>query len=132
MGGGDACVVAGGERPVVQLGAEVTGVSVGSHLSRVVARAQETPGELVEAEGLGAGKLDRVVQWCAHRVIGQGGDDVVGRFGLNEGRRQPNGVALGAGIGDAADELEELGCADDLVGIGPAFTRSSCAGFARR
>ena len=95
-GRGDACVVAGGEGPVVQLGAEVAGVNVGRHLSPVVACLQDAPGELVEAERLRARELDCVVQRRADRDIGQSADDVIGRLGLNEGGRQPNGVALGA------------------------------------
>jgi catechol 2,3-dioxygenase-like lactoylglutathione lyase family enzyme len=91
-------------------------VNVADHLPWVASRAQEAPGELVEAEGLGAGQLDRVVHWRADRDIGQGAGDIVRRLGLNEGGRQPNGVAVGARVGDGADELEELRRADDRVG----------------
>src|SRR3954452_21975641 len=80
-GRGDACVVAGGERAVVQLGAEVAGVSVRRDLSSVVARLQDTPGDLVKAERLRPRQLDRVVQGRADRDVGQCAGDVIGRLG---------------------------------------------------
>ena len=83
--------------------------------------AQHAPGELVETERLRAGQLDGVVQRCADRDIRQRAGHVIGCLGLNEGRRQPNGVAVGARIGDAPDELEELRRADDRVGGGPGL-----------
>ena len=89
-GRGDACVVARDEGPVVQLGAEVAGVNVGRHMAWVVARVQDTPCELVEGKRFRARQLDRVVEWCADRDIGQSAGDVIGCLGLNEGRRQPN------------------------------------------
>ena len=61
-GRGDACVVARDEGPRVQPG-EAARVNVGSHLSRVVDRLQEAPGELVEAERFRARKLDGAVLW---------------------------------------------------------------------
>ena len=88
--GGDARVVARGEGPVVQLGAEVAGVHVRNHLAGIVVCAQDTPGELVEAERLGAGQLDRVVQWRPDRDIGQGRDHVVGRLGAPGAEGQAN------------------------------------------
>ena len=120
-GRGDARVVARGEGAVVELGAEVAGVNVGRDLATVVACLQDTPGELVEAKRLRARQLDRVVQWRADGDIGQCAGHVIGCLGLDEGGRQANGVALGARIGDPADELEELRCADDRVGDGPGL-----------
>src|SRR5437763_3235376 len=61
-GGGDARVVAGGEEPAEQLCAEQTGVNVGRHVSRVAARLEEATNELIEAERIRPGQLDRVVQ----------------------------------------------------------------------
>jgi len=44
------------------------------------------------------------------------GGDVIRRDGPHKGRSQADRVALGAPIGDSADELEELRSADNCVG----------------
>ena len=57
-------------------------MNVGDHLTLVVLRGQELPGELVERNRLGAGDLDRAVHRRADRELGQRGGDVVGGDGL--------------------------------------------------
>ena len=44
---------------------------------------------------------------------GYGTGDIVCRHGLDEGRWQTDGVAVGGSIGDSANEFEELRRADD-------------------
>src|SRR4051794_24389268 len=111
----DTCVVAGDEGVVVQFGAEVAGADVGHHPSRVAARAEDTSRELVEGERFGADQLDRVVQRRTDRHIRQRGGDVIGGGGIDQGGREPHGIAVGVRIGDLADNLEGLGRPDDRV-----------------
>ena len=114
-GRGDARVAAGGERVVVELCAEVARVDVGRHRARVVIGPENASGQLVEPELFGPSQLDDAVQRFALGDLGQCGSDVIGRLRLDEHRRQANGVAVGARIGDAADELEELRRTKDRV-----------------
>ena len=98
-------------------------MDIGHDLARIVVRAQEVPDELVQPEPFGAGQLDGAVDRRALGDIGQGGGDVIGRFGLEEDGRQRNRPVAGAGIGDAADELEELRRAQDRAGDGRGLDR---------
>ena len=58
---------------------------------------------------------DRAVDRGAGGDAGDGGGHVLGRHGLDEGVGQADGVAVGGLVGDAADELEELGGVHDRV-----------------
>ena len=69
--------------------------------------------EVVERIPVGAGDFEDAADWLADRGAGDGGCDVVGRHRLAQRRRDPHGVAVGRRIGDAPDELEELGRAHD-------------------
>jgi hypothetical protein len=105
-------------------------VDVGRYASCVPSCAQDSSGELVETERFGTGQLDSAIDRTTHRDLGQRGGDVFRRDGLHERRRQANRVAIGAPIGDLADELEELRCADDRVGDRGCIA-ASWATFAR-
>ena len=80
---------------LAELGAEVAGVDVGDDRPRVVVGAEEVPGRLVESELLGSGQLDDAVHRFGRRNLGQGGGDVIGRFGLDEDWREADRVAVG-------------------------------------
>ena len=116
-GRADAGVVAGDEDALIRDFQAVVGrVDIGHDVPRIVGRAQEAPDELVQPEPFGAGQLDGAVDRRALGDIGQGGGNVIGRFGLEEDGRQRNRPVVGAGIGDATDELEELRRAQDRAG----------------
>ena len=107
---------AGHQRALVAASvAEVARVRVGDDLARIVARRQPPPDELVEAELLRAGDLDDAVDRRADRDPADRRGDVVGRHRLEQHRRQPHRVAVGGGVGDALEELEELRRVDDRV-----------------
>ena len=101
---------------IVHLFAEVTGVDVGRDLSYVLLCGQHSSGEFVETQWFGAGQLDHAVDRCTHGDVGQGGGDVLRRDRLHQDRWQAHRVANRAAIRNAADELEELRCAENGVG----------------
>ena len=78
--------------------------------------SEATSDEVVKAELFGPRHLDSAIHWRAHRDHGDRISDIVSRHRLNEHRCQPNSSALGGGVGDALDELEELRRVDDRVG----------------
>ena len=108
-------MVAGRQRPIVQLRAVVARVNVGDDLASVPVRIQKRLCELVERPGLGTGDLDRAVHRCAKRGVRHRIGHVIRCDRLQKGRRQPNDVAVDAGFDDAVDELEELGGANDRI-----------------
>ena len=110
----DEGVVAGDEGPLIRDVQAVIGrAGIGYDVPRIFAGAQVAPDELVQLEPFGPGQLDGAVDRCALGDIGQGSGDVIGRFGLEEDGRQRNRPVVGAGIGDAAGEFEELRRAQD-------------------
>jgi hypothetical protein len=72
--------------------------------------------EVVHANGFGTGDVDGCVERFADGDVGEDGGDVCGGDGLHEGWGHADGVDFGGGLGDVADELEELRGADDRVG----------------
>lgn len=82
-----------------------------------------TDDELVQPEPFRAGQLDGAVDRRALGDIGQGGGNVIGRLGLEVQGRQRNHPVVGAGIGDATNELEELRRAQDRAGGGRGLDR---------
>jgi hypothetical protein len=108
-------VIAGRQRSIVQLCAEVAPVNVSDHFAIVAACGQEFARELVHRTGLGTGNLDGGVQRRSDRQLGQIGDDVVRGNRLEERGRQADHIALCARFDDAADELEELRRAQDRI-----------------
>src|ERR1700754_5110614 len=105
------------QRLIVELGAEVAGVNIRDPLAPVSLCSKELPRELVERSGVGSGNFDRAVDRGRNRKIGKRRGDVIRRDRLEQGRRQPDSVAIGAGFDDAADEFEKLGGAEN--GVGP-------------
>jgi hypothetical protein len=128
----DARVIAGGQRLIVQLRAEVARVNVCDHLASVFGCGQDVSSEFVERKLLGAGHLDSPVHRRPDRKIGQCGGDIVRCNRLHKGRRQPNYVAVGARFDNAVDELEELRRMDDRIRIPEALINFSWAIFARK
>jgi hypothetical protein len=114
--GAEPGVVARRERAIVQLCAEIAGVDVGHDLARVLARGQVFPRELVEAESFRSGKFHHAVDGSCERDVGERSGDIVRRHRLKQGGRQSDDLSIGRGIDDPADELEELGGAQDRVG----------------
>ena len=128
----DARVLGGGEALVGQLCAEIEGVDVCDHLTRVSVCGQVSSDEFVETYGLGAREFDRAVQGLFDCEVGQGGGDVVGYDGLHEGRGQPNGLAVGGGLGDGATNSKNCVERRIVYGIFEALIRFSWAIFARK
>ena len=91
-------------------------MDVGDDLARVFSRRQILLGEVIETERFRSGQLNDAVDRNAERDVGQGGSDVVRSHGLKQGRRQPDDLSISRRIDDPADELEELGRAQDRVG----------------
>src|SRR5262245_18548897 len=103
------------EGALAQEGAVVPRAGVGDHLARIVTRAEGAADQVVEAELLGAGDLDDAVHRRAHGDRRHRPGDVVRRHRLDEHRRQAHRGAVGGGVGDALDELEELRRVHDRV-----------------
>ena len=130
-----ACAVAAAGNKgalIIDYQAGVGRAGIGHHLPRIASLAQVASDELIEPEPLGAGQLDGAVDRRALSDAGQGGGDVIGRLGLEEDGWQRNRPVLGAGIGDAGDELEELRRGRIVQGTAAAFTASSWASLARK
>ena len=70
-------MIAGRQRSIVKLRAEVAGVNVRDYFAPVAACGQELPRDLVERTCLGAGHLDGAVHRRSDRKFGQRGDDIV-------------------------------------------------------
>ena len=88
---------------------------VGDHFARIVARAKEPLDESVEMERFGPADFNGAIQGSARRNPRDRTRDIVRRNRLDEHRRHTNGVAVGGGVGDALQELEELRGLDDRV-----------------
>src|SRR5262245_9351219 len=114
----EAGVAVGDEAARAELGTVVARAGVGDHLAPVVARAQGPSDDLVEAEPLGPGDLDRAVERRAQGGPADRVRDVVGRHGLEGHRRRADNVPLGGRVGDAREELEELGRGRSSTGSG--------------
>jgi hypothetical protein len=59
-------------------------VGIGHDVPRIAGCAQVAPNELVQPEPFRAGQLDSAADRRATGDIGQGGGNVIGRFGLEE------------------------------------------------
>src|SRR6478735_428164 len=71
-----ARVFAGGQRLIVDGGAEVAGMNVGDHLAAIALRGQKLPGDLVERNRLGAGNFNRAVDRRSYSNVRQSSGDV--------------------------------------------------------
>jgi len=104
------------QRLVLELGAEILRMPVADHGARIALALQEAPHELVHADLLRAADLDRAVDRRRLSEAGHQRRDVVGSDRLHLPDRQADGLPLGRRLGDAADEFEELGRAQDRIG----------------
>src|SRR5262245_40179025 len=104
------------ERVLLDPAAGVAGLGVTHDLPRVADRLQIARDEGVERGAFRPGDLDDAVAWRRERHVGGDGSNIVRRDGLEQAGRQPDGAALRTQIGDAAEEFQELGRADDGVG----------------
>ncbi len=82
---------------------------------RVVHRRQGTPDRLVEPERLRPTDFHETVHRRPDRDPGDSLGDVGGRHRLEGDRWQPDGAPVRGHVGDALDELEELGGVDDRI-----------------
>src|SRR6201982_3834904 len=114
--GAEARAIAGRQRSVVQIRAEVAPMHVGGHFALVADGGQELARELVHRTGLRTCDLDGAVQRRCERQLGQVADHVVRGNRLEQRGRQPDHITLCARFDDAADELEELRRAQDRIG----------------
>src|SRR3989454_2078162 len=105
----------GDERPFSQHRAEVAGLGIGHYLARVVPRAEELSDESVKAELLGSADFADAVDRSTDGGALYGHCDIIRRHGLEQHRCQADGIAVGRGVRDALDELEELGRVNDRV-----------------
>lgn len=87
---------AGDETLVVQLGAEIFGVSVSGDLSRIFRCAQKTPNEFVHPDQFRTSNRDNAIHWLGEHDISHGGDDVVRGDGLHHTRRQSDSLPFGS------------------------------------
>ena len=125
----EPCVGGGNERTFSELSAKIPRVWVDDDFAAIVARGEALSDQLIETELFGASHLNRAVQRRAHGDPANRLGDVVGRHGLNEDRWQPNRRSVRGFVGDALDELEELGGMDDRVGDSRALDQSFLSGL---
>jgi hypothetical protein len=105
---------------------------VGNDLWRVSSEAQALADQLIETELLWSGDLDGSVDGLADSCARNRAGDRVSCDGLDERVGKANRVAVGCGVGNVLDELEELGCVHDRIGMPDSLISFSCASFARR
>ena len=104
------------ERALLDPAAEVSRLGVGYDLAGVADRLQKAGDDFVERRLFRADDLDDAVSRRCERHIGDDGSNVVRSDGLEQTGRQPNRVPLRTFVGDAAEEFQELGRADNGVG----------------
>src|SRR5205814_377124 len=105
----------GDERPFGQHRAEVEGLRIGDYLARVVPRGEEMSDHFVKAELLGAADFDDAVDRSTDGGPRYGRGDIVRGDGLEQHWCQADGIAVGRGVRDVLDELEELRRVNDRV-----------------
>jgi hypothetical protein len=88
-------------------------VRVGDDLPLVPGRGEQAPRPSIDAERLGPAKLHAAPDRRADRQLGHGGRHLVNGDWLRQPRREPDAVALGTGLDDLGEELEELRGAQD-------------------
>ena len=88
---------------------------VGDDLAVVALGGEQAPRPGVDAQRLGPAELDAAVGGRAGGQLGHGRGHVVGGHELHLPGGEPDGVALGAGLDDLGQELEELRGAQDRV-----------------
>ena len=84
--------------------------------TRVADRLQIAGDDFVERRSFRASDLDDTVSRRRERHTGNDGSNVVRRDGLEQAGRDPDQVSIRTHVGDAAEEFQEVGRADDSVG----------------
>ena len=100
-------------------------------MAAIAPSGEDASSELIEPEPIRPGQFDDAVHWRSHRDVDQRVGNVIGRLRLHLHGRKTNGVAVGVRVGDAAEKLKKLRCAENGVGTDAARTASSWASFAR-
>src|SRR5690242_188433 len=103
------------QRFIAELGAEIPGMNVARDLASVALGTQHAAYQFIEAELLGAGDFNRVVERCAEDDVRERAHDIVRDDGLHVGSRQAYHVAFGGRVGDPPHEFGELRGAQDRV-----------------
>ena len=96
--------------------APVSGLGVARDLTRVADRLQIAGDDFVERRSFRVGDLDDAVARRRERHLGDDRSNIIRRDGLEQAGRKPDDVSIRTGIGDSAEEFQELGRADDGVG----------------
>lgn len=104
-----------------------TALRVTNNFTRVADRLQIAGNYFVERSSFRAGDLDDAISRCRECHFGNDGSNVVRRDGLEQAGRNPDEVAVCIGSGNATEEFQELGRADDGGGIPEVSTSFSCA-----
>src|SRR3954452_12892321 len=101
------------ERVLLDPTAPVSGLRVAHDLTWVADRLQITGDDFVERCSFRAGDLDDAVSRRRDCYIGDVGSYVIRRDGLEQAGRKPDYVSIRAFGGNAAEEFQKLGRADD-------------------
>src|SRR5690606_16371657 len=105
----------GYQRPIIQFTAEVTCMDVGNDLAAVAPCSEVLARDFIERKTIGAGYFEGAVERRCDGQIGHRSRDVVGSDGLHQRRGKTRRRAVRTRVDNAADELEELRCAQDGV-----------------
>src|SRR5262249_23593669 len=90
----EACFAQRHQRALLDPAAEVSGLGVAHHLTRIGDRLQIAGDELVERRSLWTSDLHCVVSRLRERHIGNDGSDVVRRNGLEQAGRNSDYVSI--------------------------------------
>lgn len=104
----DQFVAIGNECTLWHLAPEVAQARVGDDVARVVPRLQELSCQVIELPLFRPGHVDVAVPWSLERDLRHRTRYVIRGERLHEHVREANGLSIGPGIREAADELEEL------------------------
>ncbi|MCY1184234.1 hypothetical protein D9M73_249110 [compost metagenome] len=115
MGRTNDGIVPWGQRLVIDRRPEVGGVIVGNHFARVLVVRKVGFDKREQRLPVGASHFNHLAGRCLHGYLRQCCRHIGRSDRLQRGRSQPNGVALGTGMGDGAHELEELGGTQNAV-----------------
>lgn len=132
MGLGNLRLIGREKGALMQLGTVVARLWVCDHFTRIPTCAQATPDEFVETELLWPRHFNDAVHWRSHRDLANRTGDILSRHGLDQNGCESHHVAVGCGVSDALDELEELCRVHDRVGIDDPWIRFSWAILARK
>src|SRR5262245_50751799 len=104
------------ERLFLESPAEISGFGIFHDLPRVADGLQIASDDFVERRSLRARDLGDPVPRISEGHFANDGSNVVSRDRLKQARREPDDASIRTRVGDAAEEFQELGRADDRVG----------------